>query len=75
MLRAFLVTLLITLFAGALALFLLLFLDGEKEPETKQDISGIVQIEKEDIPAKTVSKEPGMLEPGTAEKPVKETEP
>ena len=75
MLRAFLVTLLITLFAGALALFLLLFLDGEKEPETKQDISGIVQIEKEDIPAKTVSKEPEMLEPETAEKPVKETEP
>ena len=75
MLRAFLVTLLITLFAGALALFLLLFLDGEKEPETKQDISGIVQIEKGGIPAKTVSKEPEVLEPETAEKPVKETEP
>lgn len=73
--KAFLVTLFITLFAGALVLFLLLFLDGEEVPETKQEISEIVQIEKEDIPAKTISGEPEIQEPETAEKSVRETDP
>lgn len=63
--RAFLMTLLITLFAGTAALFFMMSLGAEEKTEAKrEEISEIAEVEKEDIPEKPVGREP---EPKKAE--------
>lgn len=57
--RAFLVTFLVTLFAGTAALFFMMFLGVEEKPEVKrEEISEIAEVEKEDIPESPVGREP-----------------
>ena len=63
--RAFLVTLFVTLSAGASVLFLVTFFGAEEKPEeVREEMPKVAEVEKEDIPEKIVSKEP---EPRKAE--------
>lgn len=63
--RAFLVTLFVTLSAGASVLFLVMFFGAEEKPEeVREEMPKVAEVEKEDIPEKIVSKEP---EPRKAE--------
>ena len=63
--RAFLVTLFVTLSAGAPVLFLVTFFGAEEKPEeVREEMPKVAEVEKEDIPEKIVSKEP---EPRKAE--------
>lgn len=63
--RAFLMTLLITLFAGTAALFFMMSLGAEEKTEAKREvISETAEVEKEDIPEKPVGRE---AEPQKAE--------
>lgn len=54
--RAFWITFLVTLSAGAIALGIFLFLDAEDGPGQESEASEIARIEKEDIPAKMTDK-------------------
>lgn len=50
--RAFWITFLVTVFAGAMALGIFLFLNTEDGPEPERETSEIAKIEQEDIPAR-----------------------
>lgn len=74
--RAFLVTLLVTLFAGTSALFLMMYLGTEKKQEAdREKMPEIEKVEREDIPEKTVAKEPETQIAEVTEAPEEAEEP
>lgn len=66
------ITLLVTLFAGASVLFLVGFLKTDDSPKTKPESSEIARIEKENIPVKPVEEEKKAEITETSEEPEEE---
>ncbi len=66
--KAFLVTLVVTLLAGAGVLILILQTgEGGDIPEQRQEVSEIVKVEKEDIPAESLERKAKSAEAETAD--------